>query len=101
MGIDAEKLNNPQTMALGIHEIPMELDLDPNGQINRVTQTVLGMVTVSKFTYISFDNSKIAASSPPTPDESTLDTNLTFQDALIQEIQFFKSKPQSPQQNGT
>jgi len=95
--LDASKLNNSQLLMMHIDEVPMEINLDTDGQVNRTVQTVMGITTVSTLTWISHDNVKIRNSSPPVPDESTLDTNLNYQDALIQEIKFFKTKPQSNQ----
>jgi hypothetical protein len=87
---DAAKLQmNPPRQA-----VTTIIRFDNTGQILEVEQRRLGMIQVTKLTYLSFDINVVRARMPVTPDISLVDPNTPFQDALEESVIYFAKQKQ-------
>jgi hypothetical protein len=67
---------------------------DNTGKILEVEQRRLGLITVCRLTYLTFNIDEVRARMPVTPDPLLADPNLTFQQAMEDNIIYFAKERQ-------
>jgi len=88
---DAAKLQmNPPRQS-----VTTTIRFDNTGQILEVEQRRLGLVQVTKLTYLTFDLDVVKARMPVTPDVALVDPTTLFQTALEESVIYFAKQRQS------
>lgn len=68
---------------------------DNTGQILEIESRRLGLIQVTKLTYITFDLDQVKATMPVTPDVALVDPSIPFQDALEESVIYFAKQRQA------
>jgi len=87
---DAAKLHmNPPKQ-----NVTVIMRFDNTGQILEIEHRRLGLIQITKLTYLTFDLDQVKATMPITPDVSLVDTTFPFQSALEESVIYFAKQRQ-------